>query len=283
MKLLICGAGIIGSNLGRYLAEEGHEVNLVEQNEEIARKASEKLDVRVLVGSASMPSILEQAGVAESDMVIAVTNSDLSNLAICSLAAAYGSKKRIARIRGLGLNDVIKHNELDCRVEQLVDLVANALVLDELEREKAEEAAEAFVDQVMAEAPAEAAPLAGRKVLVVDDEDDVRLFLRTVFEDAGAEVCEASDGDEGIAMAVKEKPDLISLDITMPEKSGVAVYRKLKEDDRLKGVPVIIVTGISDEFERFISTRRQVPPPEGYISKPVDAEEFARMVKELTD
>jgi CheY-like chemotaxis protein len=96
-----------------------------------------------------------------------------------------------------------------------------------------------------------------KTVLVVDDDPDAREYLSTVLQDNGF--------------------------IATTAKSGVAVYRKLKEDDRLKGVPVIIVTGISDEFERFISTRRQVPPPEGYISKPVDAEEFARMVKELTD
>jgi trk system potassium uptake protein TrkA len=107
VKLIICGAGVIGSNLGRYLPEEGHEVNLIEQDEKAARRASEKLDVRVLVGSASNPSILELAGIAESDMVVAVTDSDLANLAICSLAAAYGTRHRIARVRSMGLNDVI--------------------------------------------------------------------------------------------------------------------------------------------------------------------------------
>lgn len=107
MKLVICGAGVIGSNLGKYLSEEGHEVNLIEQDEKTAHRASERLDVRVIVGSASQPTILELAGIASSQMVIAVTNSDLSNLAICSLAAAYGTKNRIARVRGMGLNDVI--------------------------------------------------------------------------------------------------------------------------------------------------------------------------------
>jgi CheY-like chemotaxis protein len=67
----------------------------------------------------------------------------------------------------------------------------------------------------------------------------------------------------------------------MPEQSGVAVYRKLKEDERLKGIPVIIVTGISDDFRQFISTRRQVPPPEGYLSKPVDHTQFLDMVRGL--
>jgi CheY-like chemotaxis protein len=120
-----------------------------------------------------------------------------------------------------------------------------------------------------------------KTILVVDDESDAREYLATVLEDNGFAVCAAKDGAEAIAMIDQTAPDLVALDITMPEKSGVAVYRKLKEDEQLKGIPVIIVTGISDDFRQFISTRRQVPPPEGYISKPVDSEQFLRMVRDL--
>lgn len=120
-----------------------------------------------------------------------------------------------------------------------------------------------------------------KTVLVVDDDPDAREYLSTVLQDNGFTATTANDGVEAIASLERRVPDLVALDITMPEKSGVAVYRKLKEDERLKSVPVIIVTGISEEFERFISTRRQVPPPEGYISKPVDAEEFVRKVRKL--
>ena len=119
-----------------------------------------------------------------------------------------------------------------------------------------------------------------KTVLVVDDDPDARDFLTTVLEDNGYGTLTANDGAEAIAAIEQSKPDLVLLDITMPEKSGVAVYRRLKEDDQFKAIPVIIVTGMSDEFEKFISTRRQVPPPEGYISKPVDHEQFLQMVKE---
>jgi CheY-like chemotaxis protein len=119
-----------------------------------------------------------------------------------------------------------------------------------------------------------------KTVLVVDDDPDAREFLTTVLQDNGYATITAKDGSEAIAMIEQTAPDLVALDITMPEKSGVAVYRKLKEDEQLKRIPVIIVTGISDDFKRFISTRRQVPPPEGYISKPVDHEEFLKMVRE---
>ena len=120
-----------------------------------------------------------------------------------------------------------------------------------------------------------------KTVLVVDDDPDAREFLTTVLQDNGFTTATANDGTEAIAMIEKSPPDLVALDITMPEKSGVAVYRRLKEDDQLKAIPVIVVTGISGDFKKFISSRRQVPPPEGYISKPVDHEQFLKMVKDL--
>ena len=120
-----------------------------------------------------------------------------------------------------------------------------------------------------------------KTVLVVDDEPDARDFLTTVLEDNGYAVVLANDGTEAIAILEESPPDLVTLDITMPEKSGVAVYRKLKEDEGLQGIPVIIITGISDDFKQFISSRRQVPPPEGYISKPVDHADFLKMVSGL--
>jgi CheY-like chemotaxis protein len=120
-----------------------------------------------------------------------------------------------------------------------------------------------------------------KTVLVVDDDPDARDFLATVLQDNGFATTLAKDGAEAIALLEQSTPDLVTLDITMPEKSGVSVYRKLKEDDQLKGIPVIIITGVSDDFQKFISSRRQVPPPEGYISKPVDHGQFMTMVRDL--
>lgn len=120
-----------------------------------------------------------------------------------------------------------------------------------------------------------------KTILVVDDEPDTRTYLTTVLEDNGFATVAAADGTEALKKVEESRPDLIALDISMPEKSGVAVYRTLKEDDDLKSIPVIIITGVSDDFEKFISTRRQVPPPEGYISKPVDVEELLGKVNDL--
>jgi CheY-like chemotaxis protein len=63
--------------------------------------------------------------------------------------------------------------------------------------------------------------------------------------------------------------------------TGVKAYRILKEDPTLKRIPVVIVTGISHDFKQFISTRPQVPPPEGYLEKPVKPEELLAEVRRL--
>lgn len=120
-----------------------------------------------------------------------------------------------------------------------------------------------------------------RTVLVVDDEPDVVAYLSTLLTDSGYRVLTASDGREGSERVKRDKPDLITLDITMPEESGVRMYRDLHQDEKTAGIPVIIVTGVSHEFKRFIETRRQVPPPAGYFEKPIDRKEFLDKVKEI--
>ena len=120
-----------------------------------------------------------------------------------------------------------------------------------------------------------------KTILVVDDEPDVRTFLSTLFEDNGYATVMAQDGNEGLSKVKEKAPDLVTLDITMPNKSGVRFYREMKESAEWKKVPIIIVTGVSGEFKTFISTRKQVPPPEGYLSKPIDKTEILNLVKKL--
>jgi CheY-like chemotaxis protein len=120
-----------------------------------------------------------------------------------------------------------------------------------------------------------------KTILVVDDDPDAREFFVTVLEDHGYATVSARDGNEALDRIGDGLPDLVTLDITMPEKSGVGVYRKLREEEGLKDIPVIIITGVSDDFKHFISTRRQVPPPEGYLSKPVEPDQLVEKVREL--
>jgi DNA-binding response OmpR family regulator len=120
-----------------------------------------------------------------------------------------------------------------------------------------------------------------KTVLVVEDEPDALEYLTTVLEDHGYAAVPARDGDQAMKYLDQIVPDLVTLDISIPEKSGVAVYRRLRDEEHLRSVPVVIVTGISQDFERFISTRRHVPPPDGYVNKPVDHEQLLEVVDRL--
>ena len=120
-----------------------------------------------------------------------------------------------------------------------------------------------------------------KTILVIDDEPDTVVYISSLLEDNGYATVSAKDGAEAFEKAKNGKPDLVTLDITMPETSGVRFYRDIKESEDLKDIPIIIITGISKDFEKFISTRSQVPPPEGYLSKPIDQEELLKLVKEF--
>ena len=120
-----------------------------------------------------------------------------------------------------------------------------------------------------------------KKILIIDDEEDVITYLSTFFSDNGFSAISAVDGKEGIQKAVAEKPDIITLDISMPEESGVKALRDLQSNEVTKNIPVIIVTGVSTDIKRFIESRKQVHPPEGFFEKPIDREELLKKVKEL--
>ena len=127
----------------------------------------------------------------------------------------------------------------------------------------------------------------GKKVLVVDDDPDVRLFSITVLEENGYTPLEATNGEEGMQLVQKEKPDLIILDVLMPRESGIRLYREIKTDRALKHTPIIIMSGIAEKS--FLRSQKAltefggaaVPEPEGYLEKPVDAEVLAAKIKEI--
>ena len=120
-----------------------------------------------------------------------------------------------------------------------------------------------------------------KRVIIIDDEPDIVTFLTVLLEDEGYATISAGDGREGFEKIKKERPDLVLLDITMPEKSGVRCYRELREDPDLKSIPVIIVTGVAQDFRNFISTRRQVPPPDGYVAKPIDKQDLMNAISKV--
>jgi CheY-like chemotaxis protein len=112
---------------------------------------------------------------------------------------------------------------------------------------------------------------AGKKILVIDDERDVRVFLSTLLEQNGYEVLTAEDGLTGFELAQREKPDLVSLDLQMPDKSGTDFYRRLTRDPQLKKTPIIVVSALSG---RYLAVKEAV----AVFDKPIDPDEYLSAV-----
>ena len=126
-----------------------------------------------------------------------------------------------------------------------------------------------------------------RKVLVVDDELDMRVFMTTLLETNGFKPITAQDGKEGLDVARQKKPALIILDVMMPKESGIYMYRGLKNDPDLKAIPVIMVSALAkktffhsqrvlDEYEGGV-----IPEPAAYIEKPPEADELLDAVRKI--
>ncbi len=124
-----------------------------------------------------------------------------------------------------------------------------------------------------------------KKVLVVDDDQDVRSFVVTVLEEHQYIPLVAQDGVEGFEKIEQENPDLVILDVLMPRGSGIRLYHNLKTDDRFKHIPIIMFTGIG--LRSFLKSQKvldefkgaEVPKPDIYLEKPVDPEVLAAAVK----
>ena len=100
MKLIVCGGGKVGTNIAGYLARDGNDVTVIDIDPKVTGNISQAMDVRTVVGHASHPDVLEQAGAYEAEMIIAATNLDEINVTTCQVAhTAFKIPKKIARLR----------------------------------------------------------------------------------------------------------------------------------------------------------------------------------------
>ena len=100
MNIIICGAGRVGFTIAKLLSEQGHSITVIDQSSEFIQKINDTQDVKGVVGRATFPSVLEKAGAKDTDMIIAVTQNDETNMVICQVAhSIFNINKKIARIR----------------------------------------------------------------------------------------------------------------------------------------------------------------------------------------
>ena len=125
-----------------------------------------------------------------------------------------------------------------------------------------------------------------KKILIVEDEVDMITFLSTLLEDHGYETISALDGEEGLKKVKDEKPDLVSLDLLMPNKTGIGMFREMRRNTETVNIPVVIVTGFATDdapridFKKWMH-QRAIKPPEAYIEKPVDKDLYLDSIRKL--
>ena len=121
-----------------------------------------------------------------------------------------------------------------------------------------------------------------KKILVVDDEEDVRNYLKTALKDAGFNVIIAKDGFEAYELTEKELPDLVSLDLVMPKHSGVKFYHDIKKNRELSKIPILIVTGHArDDLGKADFDTLTIQGPGVYLEKPISPNKYVSTICDM--
>lgn len=114
-----------------------------------------------------------------------------------------------------------------------------------------------------------------RKILAIDDENDVLLIIKTALTGEGYDIITASNGFDGLALAEDEEPDLILLDMRMPEMSGMEVLEQLRGHEKTREIPVIVLTGISDKAKIREALDKGI---NYYIVKPFECQDLVSKI-----
>jgi CheY-like chemotaxis protein len=128
-----------------------------------------------------------------------------------------------------------------------------------------------------------------QKILIIDDEPDIVMYLKTLLEDHDYAVVSASNGKAGLELARKEIPDLMCIDIMMPKKTGVALYQEIKTDPDLKQIPCIIISAYESAYSfkgqafRRLIKDKTIPPPLKFFEKPLDIPVFLGFIDDYLD
>ncbi|MDJ0762103.1 MAG: response regulator [Myxococcota bacterium] len=120
-----------------------------------------------------------------------------------------------------------------------------------------------------------------KKILIIDDEKDMRVYLSTLFKKAGYEVADAENGEIGLDVAKRNLPDLITLDVLMPKKSGVRAFRELRTSTETQDTPIIILTGLTRQEDFFGDDLGALRKPDAVVEKPIDRDAFLATAKDI--
>jgi two-component system alkaline phosphatase synthesis response regulator PhoP len=124
-----------------------------------------------------------------------------------------------------------------------------------------------------------------KKILLVDDDPDMIEAVKLQLNAAGLETVEAYNGEEGLAKARSENPDLIVLDVMMPVKDGYTAAKEIAEDDNLSEIPVIMLTAVTDHVGSTSYSHQSGKDlmADDFFKKPVNPDELVQRIKELVE
>jgi len=127
--------------------------------------------------------------------------------------------------------------------------------------------------------------MATKTAVIIDDEPDITTYVGTFLSDNGWSVRSANDPNEGIALAQSEPPDVVLLDVMMPERGGLSTLIALRKDERTAKVPVVLVTGIQEslksDFGDFLDRFKNYHP-DAYLQKPIEEAKLLQTLDSLT-
>ena len=122
-----------------------------------------------------------------------------------------------------------------------------------------------------------------KKILIIDDDPDLVEAVTMILESKNYDVAAAYGGIEGLQKAKTEKPDLVVLDVMMPDKDGYAVCKELKADPSMKNIPVLLLTAVASKISttRYTQQMGLETEADDYIDKPVEPEALVKRIEGL--
>ncbi len=125
------------------------------------------------------------------------------------------------------------------------------------------------------------------KILVIDDDQDMRIFIATLLKDDGFKPVVADTPEKGLAKAARNQPALIILDIPIPVETGIDLYQTLKQDQVLKHIPVIMISSLDPntlfqyQSAAKLFKQQKIAMPEAFLKKPLEAEELLALTRKF--
>ena len=126
-----------------------------------------------------------------------------------------------------------------------------------------------------------------KTIMIIEDEADIRDYLMAVLEDNGYHACSMEENEPVRQAMLNHTPDMVVMDIMMPKRSGISIYKELRASPEFGNVPVALITGVAPEIEimgdgfRLLADDPFIEPPDGLFEKPIDINLLMALIEKI--